>query len=185
MNAQLAQISVKYVATEDRLLLRLGTSDKTEYRLWLTRRFITVLWPALHQRLNKTAQVGIVTVRGETPPEPEDLPPHVRDAVLSMQHQEALQDADFSTPHADDNVDVTDNSGPLLIIGGRVEPWKDGKVTMHLRSENNMDITFALDSRLLHALCHLISTGARTGEWELELSVGEPAKAVSVPDVVH
>ena len=56
-NTRLHQMTVKYLPTEDRMLLRIATSEKTEYRLWLTRRFIGILWPALGGQLAETADL--------------------------------------------------------------------------------------------------------------------------------
>ena len=47
--ATIEQIQIKFVAVEDRLLLRVSSSDELEFRFWMTRRFIDLIWPALHQ----------------------------------------------------------------------------------------------------------------------------------------
>ena len=44
---------MSYSAEQDRLLLRVGTTDKKEYQLMLTRRFVRVLWAALIKVLEK------------------------------------------------------------------------------------------------------------------------------------
>ncbi len=53
MPSALHQITMSYAPEEDRLLLRISTADKTEYQLWLTRRFVGVLWTALMKRKEK------------------------------------------------------------------------------------------------------------------------------------
>ena len=44
MTSPLHQMTMSFSAEDDRLLLRLSTRDMTEYQLWLTRRFVKVLW---------------------------------------------------------------------------------------------------------------------------------------------
>ena len=44
---RLQQINVEYSAEQDRLLMRIGTSEGSEMRLSLTRRYVKLLWPLL------------------------------------------------------------------------------------------------------------------------------------------
>ena len=56
MAAQLHQLTLTFDPIEDRILLRIGTAENTEYRLWLTRRFVKVLWKALMKNLDQTLE---------------------------------------------------------------------------------------------------------------------------------
>ena len=80
-----------YSSEQDRILQRIGTAEKSEYQLWLTRRFIKVLWGALMTTMEKDTELE------------KDLIPEVHDAMLAMQHQEALQTSYFNQTHAIDN----------------------------------------------------------------------------------
>ena len=44
---RLHQLKVDYDAEQDRLLMQVATSEGVEVRLWLTRRFVKLLWPLL------------------------------------------------------------------------------------------------------------------------------------------
>ena len=79
MSDQLSKISLGYSAEEDRLILRLGMSGGNEVRLAMTRRFVRLLWGALLKVLESNPNVKA------------QLEPDVKQAILSMQHQEALQ----------------------------------------------------------------------------------------------
>ena len=46
---KLAQIQIRFAPVEDRLLMRLSTDDGAEFRFWLTRRYVRIMWPILHQ----------------------------------------------------------------------------------------------------------------------------------------
>ena len=56
MSAPLHQLTLTFDPIEDRMLLRIGTAKNTEYHLWLTRRFIKVLWEALMKILDRTIE---------------------------------------------------------------------------------------------------------------------------------
>ncbi len=55
---QIHQIQIRHDETEDRLLLRLSTSDNHEFRFWLTRRFVKRLWAMLVQMLSLHPRQG-------------------------------------------------------------------------------------------------------------------------------
>lgn len=156
----LHQLTMSYVPEQDRILFRLSTQDKTEYRMWLTRRFVSVLWGALGQTFSKRPELA------------EIIDHEVKDAVLGMKHQEAVQQTDFETPVVEDNADITSNTGPLLITGGKVHPGE--KVTgISFHSSDGADIRFNLNEQLMHAFCHLIVTTTTKADWRLDLSVGD------------
>ncbi len=175
MSGPLHQLTLTFDPAEDRMLLRIGTAENTEYRLWLTRRFVKVLWDALMQTLDRNTERS------------KDLPPVARDAVKAVEHQEAVQSSDFSKSHADSNVNLTSNSGPLLVTGAQVKPGNDENTVLNLKTANGMGIQFGLKKKLLHALCHMMISSAQKADWGLDLTVGDPQ--VFVPktpeDVVH
>src|SRR4030067_3123783 len=43
MGNHIKQLNVTFMAAEDRILLRLNTTDKEEFRIWLTRRVVRQL----------------------------------------------------------------------------------------------------------------------------------------------
>lgn len=196
MSTRLHQMTVKYLPTEDRLLLRISTSEKTEYRLWLTRRFIATLWPALGGQLAQSADLRGVRPQMEAPDQPQQasaapggsapVPAKVRDAVLGMEHQAAVQDSDFSRQHDEDTVDLTANSGPMVVTGAKVKPWDGKKLVLGFQTSDDMNVTVTLDKKLLHGFCHMVATTVQRAEWGLDLTVGEPVVAPKAgTQVVH
>lgn len=192
MTTQLHQMTIKYLPTEDRLLLRIATSEKTEYRLWLTRRFISALWPSLGGQLAQTADLeGLRTAAQSTPatdtstdgdaqapPPPGPAPvvtPEVRDAILGMEHHNALEQSDFSQTHDEDTVDLTANTGPMIVTGAKVKPWDGKRLVLGLQTANGTNVTVSLDKKLLHGFCHMVSSTVQKAGWGLELTIGDPA----------
>lgn len=175
MSGPLHQLTMTFDPEQDRMLLRIGTAENTEYQLWLTRRFVKVLWGALMQTLDRNPALG------------NDVLPDVRDAVKAMEHQEAVQSSDFSQTHTEKNVNLTSNTGPLLVTGGQVKAVNDENTMLNLKTSNGMGIQFGLNKKMMHALCHMMISSAQKAEWGLDLTVGDPN--VFVPDtadgVVH
>ena len=164
----LHQLTMTYTPEQDRVMLRIGTGEKTEYQLWLTRRFVRVMWAALVKTIEMDPDLK------------KDLNTDVRDAVMAMDHQEQVQGSDFGQTHAAENVNLTSNTGPLLVVGGNVTPVNGNLTRINFKTANGMGIEFGLNKQLLHALCHMMITSAQKAEWDLDLAIGDPQ--VMVPE---
>ena len=173
MTNALHQITMSFSPEEDRMLLRISTTEESEYHLWLTRRFIKVLWGALIQTMERDTQLQ------------KTLLPEVKDAIMGMRHQEAVADSNFDQPHQDGNRTLTSNTGPLLVTKGTVTPMKNGTTKLVFNTTDGTGINFSLNEKLLHALCHLIISSSQNADWGLDLSVGDPSVIAADVSVVH
>ncbi|NQU61737.1 MAG: hypothetical protein HQ512_11455 [Rhodospirillales bacterium] len=168
MTSALHQITMGFSAEDDRLLLRISTTEKTEYQLWLTRRFVHVLWSALIRvlEIEPAAKTGSV--------------PAAKKAVMAIEHEEALSAADFAHGHDEGNENLTLESGPLLVVGGSVKPDKGGLTQLTLQTQNGAEINVALNKNLTHALCKLLVETTAKAEWGMGLAISDAA-ALIVP----
>lgn len=158
----LHQITLGFNPFEDRLLLRISNTEKIEYQLWLTRRFVKVLWGALTKTLER-----------HHPDLQAALAPEVKNAVLAMEHQEAVQAVDFSQDHARGNVNLMSNTGPQLVVGGKLRPAGGELTLLQFQTAAGGNITVTLNKQLLHALCHLIVTTVVKTDWDLKFLIGD------------
>lgn len=167
MTSTLHQITISHSAEEDRLLLRISTTEKSEFRFWFTRRFIQVLWPAL-----------MTVIEQEDPSTKRDLMPAAKQAVMAMEHQQAVGASDFTHKHDEDSKKVTRD--PLLVVGGSVTPGKTGLTGLVLKTHAGAEIKLSLNKELLHALCKLLIETTMKANWGLDLTVGDAA-TIAVP----
>ena len=108
----------------------------------------------------------------------KDMISEVHDAMLAMQHQEALQTSDFHQTHAKDNRDLTSNTGTLAAEG-------PGVTRLTLNSENGIAINVSLNKKLMHAFCQMTISTSFRAEWELTMAVGDPGVISSYSTRVH
>ena len=192
MTSPLHQLTMTYSPEQDRVMLRIGTKENTEYQLWMTRRFIRIMWRALIKIMesdpnlakdqepkeqvtkNKMGRDQAPKDRAKKEQLPNDQAPEVKDAIMAMQHQELIQNSDFSQKHAKGNVNLMANTGALLVIGGQVKPVNEERTRINLKTDKGTGIEFFLNKKLLHALCHMIIKSAHRAQWDLDLSVGDP-----------
>jgi hypothetical protein len=172
----LHQMTAEFVPAQDRILFRVNTREKHEYRVWLTRRLVKKLW-------------GVAVKSFEFAPEvAQQTQSRVKSAMLSMKHQQAVQASDFSQKHQADSTpppDMPELEQPLLAVGARIRRHDKG-IEVTLLTAENKAVTLNMNEEMLHALCHILQGAADKAGWDLQLSVGDAA-AVQVSDasVLH
>lgn len=155
---RLHQLKVDYVAEQDRILMLIAASEAVEVRLWMTRRFVKLLWPLL---------VGLaeeVSPRIRTQPNPE-----ARRALLGLEHEQAISRADFSRPFEQVPRSMPLGEAPLLLA--RIETGRDrnGQPVLAMHPANGHGVTLTLDSVLVHSLCRLLQAAVTKSDWDMEL----------------
>lgn len=186
----LQQINIRHEATEDRLLLRLRTSAEGETSVYLTRRFVARLWPALVKTL------------GADPAVAAQADPVARSAVMAFRHEHAVSRSDFSRPYrapaakpaapppsaAPDETEGPEEIGekpaaadpdaplPLEVKGELVElcqiqtPGQE-RVTLTFKTTEKKSVTINLSIDMLHGFCKLLQQAADKAEWGLVLTL--------------
>ena len=157
---KLHQLKVDYNAEEDRLLMLIATADGVELRMWLTRRFVKLLWPLLV----KLAEEASPRIRTQANPE-------ARKALLGIEHQQAVQKADFSKAYEPKPRSMPLGAAPLLL--GRIQTGHDrkGQPVVALHPAEGQGVTLTLDAVLLHSVCRLLQAAVKKSGWDMELKL--------------
>ncbi|MBI1181551.1 MAG: hypothetical protein GC201_13440 [Alphaproteobacteria bacterium] len=154
------QMRVEFIPPEDRLLLSVISRDGMEVKLWLTRRFVRLLWP------------NLLKLAESTPEAAAQQSPEAKSSIMRFQHEKALAEARFGKKYDGDKVvDRPFGEAPLLVTKGQIRRVSEPKVGNRLAfvSQDDKPITLTLDDVLLHSLCRLIREAARKAEWDLGL----------------
>lgn len=163
MTSRLHQITVGYSRIEDRLLLRIAGTGKDEYRLWLTRYFVKAFWDGLIKLLRSSPEIQAQAFD------------EAKSAMLSFQHEEAVQGSDFTQPHDTDDKDYPLGEAPMLVTGVQCAAGEKQTTRISFQTLNKLSVTINLNPKLLHSLLHLLSQGEGQAEWGLNLAIGEAA----------
>ena len=157
--AKLSQINLQFHAAEDRLLLLIKTDDLAEYRFWLTRRFVKLMWPALVQRISSNQVV-------QSQPDPS-----AKETVLSFQHEEAVSRSDFDTAYSHEVSATPLGAEPLLIA--KLNLRNDAtQTTLCLHPLDGQGVELGLTEMLLHSFCKLLSDAVSKAGWDMTVAVG-------------
>ncbi len=156
------QLTVHYDPSEDRLLLRIGTTDQAEIQVWLTRRLTLMLAPNLPKVLE--AQL---TLMAEGSPET----PHLHDPQSPSRSKppQWLNQSDLSGEYRPPLTRLNDGD-PLLVTDMDLKPDKDGLTLLVLKerraqSKTERKLELRLEPPLLQGLYHLISESLPRTDW--------------------
>lgn len=170
------QLSIAYVAQQDRLLARLNTNEGHELQCWITRRIALGLSPLLEKAVadHALARSGLGARPGAI------LDQQARQAIAQFQRTDTLQKADFSTPYQSGQHHQPVFEQPLLITDVALTPLENGQLRLGLSEKLQPDqpargFQLALADQLLHAFVHLLEQAVVQSQWREDLSVGSAA----------
>src|SRR5512133_893293 len=163
------QLSVTYLAEQDRILVRVNTSAGKEMRMWLTRRLMVGLWPLLSKLL--TQHLLKLEAAGRTL---DSADPGLRKMLADFRREEFLKDADFETPYQERPSALQQGDLPLLVTDVDATPLPDGRLRLsfneHLKDVEGEPRSFQVEMqpKLMQGLMHLLEQALARAQW------GEP-----------
>ncbi|MBK5103275.1 MAG: hypothetical protein JJE42_03425 [Burkholderiales bacterium] len=156
---RLHQLKLDFIPEQDRLLLRLSTDNQLEMRLWLTRRALRLLWPLLVQMVRSSPEVA------------QQPNPQARDALVGMQHEQALSQANFTAPFEETQRAMPLGAEPVLVVRIRTDKDARGNLVLGLLPQQGQGIHLTLDNTLLHSLCKLLQNAVAKTDWDIVLEL--------------
>ena len=181
---QIHQLSVSYQAEQDRLLLRVSSTNGQEMRLWLTRRLMLGLWPLI-SRLQTEQLLKLEAAGSALDGADEEL----RRMLAEFRKEEFLQRADFDTPYQDQST-LPLGTEPLLVTDVDATPLPGGRTRLALNErasvsggEKPRGFQLELDARLMQGLLHLLERALTHAQWRESFAApqavleGEPGEA--------
>jgi hypothetical protein len=161
------QLSVTFVAEQDRILLRVKTTAAEESRVWLTRRLMLGLWPLLSRLLTKHL-LKLEAAGTSLDSADEDL----KRMLAEFRKEEFLKQADFETPYQE-NQPQPSGDEPLLITDVDASPLPNGQLRLSFNERaagEGKPRSFRMDMepKLMQGLMHLLEQALMRSQW------GEP-----------
>ncbi len=166
--ASIHQMQMSFVALQDRLLFRLNTTDHAEFRFWLTRRYVKLLWTTLLQQLESAQPYQN---------------PDIRATVTAFQHQQVVANTDFKTAYQEpENKHFPLGEEPILAARLQFKRSPQGAQILCIHPDKGQGLEIGVDQRLMHSLCNLLSQCLKNTDWGLEF---ELAAASNKPFSTH
>lgn len=153
------QIQVRYDETQDRILLRLSTTDGSEFRFWLTRRFVKRLWGMLVQMLEWDQAVQ----------QQHDV--QTRRTVLDIQHEGYARQANYSKNFEETPRAMPFGEAPVVLAKARGKRRDSGTQVLSLHPQEGQGIDVTLDTKLLHIFSRLLREAVAKADWDMNLAL--------------
>ena len=159
------QLSVTYLAEQDRILVRVNTAASEEMRLWLTRRLMLGLWPLLSKLLTKHL-LKLEAAGTSLDTADEDL----KKMLADFRKEEFLQHADFDTPYQENQAQLPLGEEPLLVTDVDASPLPNGRLRLSFNerppnAEEPRAFQMEMEPKLMHGLMHLLEQSLARSQW--------------------
>jgi hypothetical protein len=157
MGNHIHQLNATYVTAEDRILLRLNTTHKEEFRIWLTRRVV--------RKLARDLGGAERRLLGLENPEAGYVTPGAR-AIQEFRREASTADVDFGERFEEGSAGFPFGDAPVLATGCEIQA-QEGNATIALALANKRTLNFVLDVRGLHGTLAMLQKAVAHSDWGL------------------
>jgi hypothetical protein len=160
------QLSVNYLAEQDRIFVRINTSASEEVRLWLTRRLMMGLWPLLSKLL--TQHLLKLEAAGSSL---EAADEGLKKMLADFRKEQFLQEADFDTPFEDAQTVLPLGPDPVLVTDVDATPLANGRLRLSFNErlpsgKDPRNFNMELDPKLMQGMMHLLEQALIKSQWQ-------------------
>lgn len=160
------QMSISYQPEQDRILVRVNTSEERELQFWFTRRLTLGLTPLMERIVTEAA----ARRGGPATTHLASADPVTKKAMADFNRGETIRGADFATPYqvAEANAPLFDT--PLLVTEVNIAATGAGALRLHCSEKLSgtpqaRKFELALSDTLTHAFMHLLERAVVASQW--------------------
>ena len=175
--SQMHQMQLSYMPTEDRILFRMNTKARQEFRFWMTRRYTSILWNTLSKMISDQEKKDEIQEERSEGPLKDAL---VESAKKEIEHQEIVSKSDFKTQYQESSY-LPLGEEPALLFSVGVKPNNKAQPMLCMHPEKGQGIEIVLNDQILHSLCKLIVDTSKKADWKLDLRFAPPPSAEGEP----
>ena len=151
---QIHQFKLQYSAEEDRVVFYLNTITGEDFRFYLTRRFVHLLWPVLKNLLAQDYKRR----------EPETS--HVADAMLEFEQEKVVSKANFSQEYTEEAKAQPLGKDIILLTRIQVKKGQAGDILCLLPTQGK-GLEFNVNPQFLHMFSKMLKEITAKADWGL------------------
>ncbi|HTH79295.1 MAG TPA: hypothetical protein VL593_09980 [Ramlibacter sp.] len=160
------QLSINYLAEQDRIFVRVNTAASEEIRLWFTRRLMLGLWPLLSKLL--TEHLLKLEAAGSSLESADD---GLKKMLADFRKEQFLQQADFDTPYDENQQTLPLGAKPMLVTDVDASPLPSGRIRLTFNerlpnSDEPRNLNLELDPKLMQGMMHLLEQALQRSQWQ-------------------
>ena len=149
-------------AQEDRILLRILSSERAEFRFWLTRRYVKLLWQVLLKLIERDPAAAV------------HADEKIRRTVVGFQHENVVRGGEFAKPFEEGTNSLPLGAAPILlsrITGKQPDAQQPRQQELSLHPEQGQGIDLGVNTELLHMMSKLLLDAVKQSDWDMTLAV--------------
>lgn len=175
------QMSISYQPEQDRILVRVNTSENRELQFWFTRRLTLGLAPLMERLVTEAAAKR----GGPATTHLASADPVTQKAMADFKRNETIRSADFSTPYKVAEAGAPLFDSPLLITDVNLAPIAAGALRLQCSEKlsgaaQTRKFELALSDTLTHAFMHLLERAVLASQWR-DYRPADPAAPAAAP----
>ena len=172
------QIQFQFLPIEDRLLMKMNTTNKEEFSFFLTRRFVSLLYPILTKILHDNKSVNTHEDKAlDTSKHRND---QIHKEIVKLQQQETVANTDTNSPYQKNELTHPLGNQPILLSNISTNASAE-ELKLSLTPKNGQGISFSIDQNVTHLLRNLLLESLEKTDWQLEFQADYISPAVSTP----
>lgn len=168
----LKQINMGYDARQDRIVLRLSTSDDKLAQLYFTRRMVKGWSRGLEQRLVQIAAL-------------ESVDELKRGTRLAFEHEVASQECEFDRDFKPGKEVVTGEEPSVVVEVSIMKANSPDATKMGFRLLQGGVIGIILDKADMHGFVRVLNNAIAASGWDLPPVVAQALTTASQPSALH
>lgn len=180
---QVHQFSVTYVQEHDRILVRINTTTDEQVRVWLTRRLMLPLWPALNKSMaehvahQKGAQGQVQSPMTHS----DDL---TKQMMAEFEREGSIKSSDFRTPFNTAARLLPLGEEPLVVTQLSMTRVANGALRLDFEEKMPGQVKprgfqVALAPQTLHGFIHLLEKALHASGWLADGATGPAVTAAA------
>ncbi|GMQ97337.1 MAG: hypothetical protein BMS9Abin15_1049 [Gammaproteobacteria bacterium] len=158
--SQISQLQMRHIPVQDRILLRMNTQGGEEFLVWLTRRYVKLMWPILMHLVENMSELHTHML--------ED--PQAKKAIMEFQQEKAMSQAKFGVPFQEAQSHPLGKE-PMLASKITIKKGPHDAPVLCMHPEQGQGFELALNPTLLHSFCKLLADSVAKAEWGLDVSL--------------
>ncbi len=172
---QMKQVNISYAPIEDRLLLRINTTDEAELRLWITRSVAIKMMPDLEHTEKQLFVPAVQHIAN----------PAVRGTVEQFYAEEARSKNDYQSQFAGKASSYPLGEQPILVSGLAITV-NQNEAALSFTLVNNTVLTINFNAQILTGVNKLLRNVVDTTNWHITTEMSKhPVIQMPASDTWH
>jgi len=165
---QLRQLNVRYDPEQDRIVLRINSIEQEEFRFFITRRYLKLLWPVLRRLIEDEFQRRNPGTTDSTAP------------VIAFEEEKAIRKVSFSQGFSEYTERFPLGEAPVLLTRIKVKKTP-GFDILCMHPTRGRGIELPAHQEILHLFCKALRDVAAKTDWNVLLKGGTDGEDYQTP----